>query len=352
MEQLSMQNLPEDFYPAKKTLKQVEAGNQQTILQNPKSQNSTFFSEQMTILQMVSPHSKAGNQQTILQNPKSQNYIPSAVSSNDISLPQTSEVVQQSGSSFQPTQTIKATERMQNIARFSTEDDLRNINAADLTVVQSHNNPIIQHSNPVVQNLTGQTIIQYSDSAIHNPAEHTVCQAISPSSTNLDRKLIQSKKPKFSDSLKLTKMPKNRRFQIRLSYSSIRNVFRRLSSFSWQFTDIKRRLFYSIWRNIRRQLQSLFHKGRQPTMSKFSKQPPSSSPNYHTHHTHDAIASAEQPSLEEYQKKLRELDLCRLCFAKELAKNGKFRSAIFEAEQISETSYYFKDARMLIQSWK
>jgi predicted PP-loop superfamily ATPase len=60
----------------------------------------------------------------------------------------------------------------------------------------------------------------------------------------------------------------------------------------------------------------------------------------------------EQPSSEQYQKKLRELDLCRLSYAKELARNGKFRNAIAVAEQISETSHFFKDVQMLIQSWK
>ena len=84
-------------------------------------------------------------------------------------------------------------------------------------------------------------------------------------------------------------------------------------------------------------------------MRKILQQPSSTPPN---NYTHNAIASAEQPNLEQYQKKLRELDLCRLGFAKELARNGKFRNAIFEAEQISETSHFFKDAQMLIQSWK
>ena len=68
--------------------------------------------------------------------------------------------------------------------------------------------------------------------------------------------------------------------------------------------------------------------------------------------THNAIASEERPGSEQYQKKLRELDWCRLSFAKELARNGKFRNAIAMAEQISETSHLFKDAQKLIQSWK
>ena len=64
------------------------------------------------------------------------------------------------------------------------------------------------------------------------------------------------------------------------------------------------------------------------------------------------MVSEERPNLEKYQKKLRELDLCRFSFAKELARNGKFRNAIAMAEQISETSHFFKNAQMLIQRWK
>ena len=256
-------------------------------------------------------------------------------------------------SSSLPIQAAESIDSMQNhVAQIPLEDDAKNPNAAEFTVAQNSNKPIVQHSDSVVQKLTEQTVIQYSDSAIHNPAGQTVCQTIPPLSPNLDRTIIQSEIPKSSRSSKLTTMPKNRlhnRIPIRLSYSSIRNVFWRLRSSSWNFTSIRRRFSHSIWRKIEGQLRSFFQRGRQPAMGKILRQPSSTPFNGYTH---NPIAPEEQPSLEQYQKKLRELDLCRLCFAKELARNGKFRSAIAEAEQISETSYYFRDAQMLILSWK
>ncbi|WP_319423519.1 hypothetical protein [Pleurocapsa sp. FMAR1] len=359
----SMQNLPNDLDPAKQTLeetlKQVEVndrissqsksvGNSVKTPSLRPSQNvmntninaeplSAQISKQITIVQVARPLSKAeaGNDKTILQNPKPQDSTPSVVLVDDVSLPQKPRVAQQSGSSSQPTQTFEAINRTQDpFAQFSLEDDSKNLNAAEATVVQNHNNTIVQHSDSVVQNLTERTIIQYSDSAIYNPAEQRVYQATPPLSTNLNQTLIQSRMPKSPHLSTLTTVPKNRA-HIQLFHPSIRNMFRTLGSF---------------WRKIAlKQPQSLFHLGRQPAMGKILELPSSTPLNYSTH---NAIASGEQPSLEQYQKKLRELDLCRLCLAKELARNGRFRGAIFEAKQISETSYFFKDAQMLIQSWK
>ena len=300
-----------------------EAGNGKTILQNPNPQDSTLFSKQTTVVQVASPLSppEAGNGKTILQNPNPKDSTPSEVLVDDVSLPQKPKVVKQIGSLSQPTQTVEAIDRTQNpIARFSSEDDSKNLNAAEVGVVQ---------------NFTERTFVQYSDSVIHNSAQQTFCQAMSPSSTNLGRTFIQSEKPKSSHSSTLTTVPKNRA-HIQPFHLNIRGVFRRTLS--------------SFWRKVHpRQLQSLFRIGKRPAMDKILERPSSTPFNYSTH---NAIASGEQPNLEQYQKKQRELDLCRLCFAKELARNGKFRSAIAEAEQISETSYYFKDAQMLILSWK
>lgn len=296
---------------------------------------SAQISKQITVVQATNPltEAEAGNDETIVQNLNSQDYTPSVPLVDDVSWSQKPGVAQQIDSSSQPTQIFEAIDHTQNpLAQFSLENDSKNFNAAGVTVVQNHNNHhhnrIVQHSDSleddfenlnaagvtIVQNHTKRTIVQYSDSAIHNPAETTVCQAIPPLSTNRNQTLIQSEMPKSPH---------------------IWQMFRTLGSF-WRKIDLK-------------QLQSFFHLGRQPAMEKILEQPSSTSLNYHTH---NAIASGEQPSLEQYQKKLRELDLCRLCFAKELARNGKFRNAIFEAEQISETSYFFKDAQMLIQSWK
>ena len=380
MKQHSMQNLADDFNPAKKTPVQ------KVINTKVSSESLSPHSEQKTIVQVANPLSQAKvENRTTVQNRNSQNSTSSVTSINNDSVSLSPEPkVAQIDSSSLPTQTIVQVANSLSRAEVTSEPTIVQnrhsldsipstssidniflrqgsraaqidssslpIQAAEATVVQNRNPHIVRHLNAVAQNPTGRTVVQYSDSAIHNPAEQTVCQAIQSSSTNLNRTFVQSKTAKSKSPHPSTQrtMPRNRP-QIRLSYSSIRNAFRRLSSFPWQFTNIKRRFFDSIWRNIRRQLQSLFHRGSQPTIRKFLKQPVSTSSNYHTR---DAIASVEQPSLKEYQKKLRELDFCRLCFAKELARNGKFRSAIFEAEQISETSYYFNDARMLIQSWK
>jgi hypothetical protein len=326
---------------------------------------SAQISKQITVVQATNPltEAEAGNDQTILQNLNSQANTPSVVLVDNVSRSQKTGVAQQIDSSSQPTQIFEAIDHTQNpLAQFSLEDDSNNLHVTGVTIVQNqnnhdrivqrsnsleddsnnlhvtgvtvvqnqnnhHHNRIVQHSDSleddfenlnaagvtIVQNHTKRTIVQYSDSAIHNPAETTVCQAIPPLSTNRNQTLIQSEMPKSPH---------------------IWQMFRTLGSF-WRKIDLK-------------QLQSLFHLGRQPAMEKILEQPSLTSLNYHTH---NAIASGEQPSLEQYQKKLRELDLCRLCFAKELARNGKFRNAIFEAEQISETSYFFKDAQMLIQSW-
>ena len=303
--------------------------NSQTILQNPNPPNSIPFSKQATIVQNASPP-PVENSQTILQNPNPANSISPAVLADDLSLPQKPRVAKQIGSSSQPTQIVETTNRTRNpLAQFSSENDSKNLNA-EATVVQ-HNNPIIQQSESIAQNFTKGTIIQYSDSAIHNRAEQTVCQTKPSSSTNLDRTLIQSKMPPHLSTP--TTMPEEKE-HIQPFYPNIRHMFRTLGSF-WRKIDLK-------------QLQSFFHLNRQPAIKNLEQ----ASSDRFNRSTHSAIASGEQLSLEQYQKKLRELDLCRLCFAKELARNGKFRSAIFEAEQISETSYFFKDAQTLIQSWK
>jgi hypothetical protein len=126
-------------------------------------------------------------------------------------------------------------------------------------------------------------------------------------------------------------------------------MFRASGSFASRFISSTAQFFHSIGRKIDpRQLQSRFHQDRQQAVLKSSAQNLSSLAGY----SDRAIVSEEQPSSEQYQKKQRELDYCRLSFAKELARNGKFRMAIATAEQVSQTSLFFKDAQKLIQSWK
>lgn len=318
---------------------------------------SAQISEDVTIVQVASPFPKAeaGNDKTILQrlpNPSPQDSPFSVVLGDHVSLSaQKPGVVERIGSTPQPTQTVEPVSLTPNpITQFSLENDSKNINAAGVGVVQNHDNTIVQYSDSVIQNLTDRTIVQYSDSAIHNPADRTVYQAMRPLSTEMDQTVFQLRMPQSSVLMPAEIVPKNRA-HVQLFHPSIfRDIFRTSGSFTSRFISLTGQFFDSIWRKINlKQLQSRFHLGREQAVVKTLKQPSSSRIN---HSTHNVMVSEEPPSPEQYQKKLRELDLCRLSFAKELARNGKFRDARAMAEQISETSHFFKDAQMRIQSWK
>lgn len=318
---------------------------------------SAQISEDVTIVQVANPlpETEVGNDKTVLQrlpNPSPQDSPFSVVLVNHVSLsPQKPGVIERIDSSSQPARTVEAVGLTSNpIAQFSLQDDSKNLNAAGIAVVQNYDNTIVQYSDSVIQNLTDRTIVQYSDSVIHNPADRTVYQAMLPFSTELDQTVYQLGMPQSPQSSTLTIVPKNWA-HIQLFHPSIfRDMFRTSGSFISRFISITGQFFDSIWRKIDlKQLQSRFHLGRQLAVVKTLKQPSSTRSNGSTY---NVMVSEEPPSLEQYHKKLRELDLCRLSFAKELARNGKFRNAIAMAEQISETSHFFKDAQMLIQSWK
>lgn len=301
---------------------------------NPAKQMSAQISKDLTIAQVASPllKAEAGNDNTVSQIlPKlSPQYShPAAALVNHVSLsPPKPGVVEQIGSSSKPTRTVEAESLTPNPI----------------------DNTIVQYSDSTMQNLTDQTVVQYSDSAIHNPADRTVHQAMLPLSIELDRTVHQLGRPQPSQSSTLTVVPTNRAHIQLFQPSIFRDTFRATGSFTSRFISITGQFFDSIWRKIDlKQLQSRFHSGRQLATVKTLARTSSSHIN---RSTHNAMASEEQPSLEQYQKKLRELDLCRLSFAKELARNGKFRQAITMAKQISETSHFFKDAQMLIRSWK
>lgn len=316
---------------------------------------SAKISEDMTILQVASPLPEAGNDKTVWQippNPSPQYSPPSVVLVNHVSLsPQKSGMVEGIGSSSQPNQTVEAVRLKPNsIAQFSLENDSKNLNAAGVALVQNHDNTSVQYSDSVIQNLTDRTIVQYSDSAIHNPADRTVYQAMPPLSTELDQTVFQSRMPQSSVLMPAEIVPKNRAHVQLFHPSTFWDMFQTSGSFTSRFISSTGQFFHSIWRKIDlKQLQSRFHLGRQLAVVKTLEQPSSSPIN---RSTDNVMVLEEEPSSEQYQKKLRELDHCRLSFAKELARNGKFRNAIAMAEQISQTSHFFKDAQMLIQSWK
>lgn len=347
MRQTSMQNPSNDLNPSEQKLRGA--------LQQVEVSDASGGLENVTIMQVASPFSEARNDKTVLQRlpkPSPQDSPSSVELVNDVPLSlQKPGAVERISSSSQPTRTVEAVSFTPNtIAQFSLDNNSKNLNAAGVAVVQNHNNTIVQYSDSAIQNPTDRTIVQYSDSAIHNPADRTVYQAMRPLSNDLDQTVFQLGMRQSPQSSTATIVPKNRAY-VQLFHPSIfQDVFRTSGSFTSRFISITRQLFDSIWRKIDlKQLQSRFHLGKQPIVAKTLKQPSSS---YINRSTYNVMVSEEPPSSEQYQKKLRELDLCRLSFAKELARNGKFRNAIAMAEQISETSHFFKDAQMLIQSWK
>lgn len=338
-----MQNPESDRdHSLKQTLEQVEASDPLPRTESVKSHcvqtplirsaqmaiktdiNTEPLSEDLTIMQGVNPLAEAGDDLTlgqILPNPSPQPPPASIASVDRVSLwPQKPGVVKQIGSSSRTVETKSLTSNP--LTQFSSEQDSKNFNAAGV-VVQNPDN----------------TIAQYSDSAIHNPADTTVCQAMSPLATELDRTIYQRGRSPST----LAIVPKNPA-PIQLFHPRVfQDIFRTSGSFTSRSLRIAEQFFHSIWNKIDlKQLQSRLHRDRPLGVVKSLE----SSSN------HTDRFSEQQPSLEQYQKKLRELDLCRLAFARELASNGKFRNAIAIAEQITDTSHFFNDAQKLIQIWK
>jgi serine/threonine protein kinase len=221
---------------------------------------------------------------------------------------------------------------------------------------RSEDNTIVQSSDPAIHRPVDQTIVQYSDSAIHSPADQTVVQAIAPfPDEEVDQTVCQRGVPQSKPPTTLATMQNNRAQSQIVNHNIFQNVLQRTGSFTSRFIDIPGRFFHSIWTMVdfkqwksrlrpTRQLSAAGTSARQPSPSPINR--PSDRP------TRDGIPTEEQPSSEQHQKALRELDHCRLSFAKELARSGKFRDAIAMAKQISETSRSFKDAQTLSRSWK
>ena len=413
MRQSSMQNLPEELAPTKQTLweapEEVEVSDR--LLPQPKSHstktpsvrysqtaidtsaNTEQFlaptSQDLTILQNASPISEAKDDDTIVQIPSNSSHqnSPLPITSGDgvSSLSQKSVVAKQTDSSSQPTRILEATNLTQDtILQSSLKDNSEKFNATGLTILQSYDD----------------TIIQDPDSAIDRSAEQAVHQGISPSYSSFEQTPSQfrSRRRQFWQSS--TTAPKNhlfvrlfgsrifrnwfhspmRQFSSRIFRNWFRSPMRQFSSrifrnwfgrSNWFISRLMRSaglFFNSICKKINRGIRSRASRKFNLHRTYDSKQPQSRvyadnysargktgeqlSSQFFDRANYNAIALDQQPSSEQYLKKLRELDICRLAFAKELARNGNFRKAIAVAEQISEMSYFFKDAQMLIQRWK
>jgi eukaryotic-like serine/threonine-protein kinase len=195
-----------------------------------------------------------------------------------------------------------------------------------------------------------ETSIQYSDSAIHNPGDQTICQVI-PSSIELeaDQTVHQFDTPhrRISDTLDDRKdKGKTMSSAVSLYPNFYHSDLKQPGSFFSRFGTMTGQLFDSLRRLINsKSWQSRLHSGQSGAIVKQQK-------------IGSGKQSPEQKTLNEtvstkqHQTAMRELDTCRLAYARELARNGKFRDAIAMARKITDVSRDFKDAQILIQSWE
>jgi serine/threonine protein kinase len=227
---------------------------------------------------------------------------------------------------------------------------------SDRVIHQSVDQTVAQYSDPVIHSPVDQTIIQYSDSAIHRPADRTVAQAIAPfPDKEVDQTVHQQSIPQSKRPTTLANVQNNRAQSQIVNHNAFQDVLHRTGSFASGFINLPGRFFRSIWMTVdfkqwkfrprpTRQLAAAGSSAGQPSPGPIAQ--PANRP------TRDGMSIEEQPNSAQHQKTLRELDHCRLTFAKELARNGKFRDAIAQASQISETSRFFRDSQTLIRSWK
>jgi hypothetical protein len=209
----------------------------------------------------------------------------------------------------------------------------------DQTTAQSIDLAIQQHPDD-------RTTVQYADSKIYSPADRTILQSPAPISNYLEDQTTCQKNTSNPHQTELLPVEFNKSVQ---GQTVQHYIVQEKKSFFSRFIHLKEPFLYAIQKitnfkprrsNPTRPLASADSLKTQPFPS------PSNRP------TRDRMVTEVQPSLEQYQKVLQELDHCRLSFAKELARNGKLRDAIAQAKKISETSHFFKDAQTLIRSWQ
>ncbi len=326
------------------------------------SEDSTFTQTANPLLELGKAESEESNDETVVQispDASTQNSDHSVALAKHLSVSTKNSGVADSIRPSYPRDPISEPEH--SIPKPIEPDVIQNnpknfsgavIDASDED--ESRDNTIVQYSNSTIHSPVDQTVVQYSDSAIHSPADHTVAQAIAPlSDEQVDQTVYQQGAPQSSPLTALAPVQNNR------AQSQIHNisqdVLHRTGSFASRFINIPGRFFHSIWTMVDfRQWKSRLRPTRQLAAARTSESQSSPSPiNQPTHRpTRNGVAMEAQPGSEQHQKTLRELDHCRLTFAKELARNGKFRDAIAMVKQISETSRSFKDAQTLMRSWK
>ena len=206
------------------------------------------------------------------------------------------------------------------------------------TIVQSSNASPVK----LAEEVDG-TIVQLAR-AIQRPSSeftksNTVVQFRSDSRLNLDTTICQgvAKMPNISD--RLTQQSSN----VSGQENQNQDIDRGRGLFPLLLGAPSRALS-SVWVSVRSWIRgnfSLRHTGAN-----------SSSPR--RHHSEGSAPAPEAPTLDSksYEDAIKTLNECRLSYAKELARNGRFRDAITTAKSIPETSLLHSQAQILINRWK
>jgi serine/threonine protein kinase len=328
------------------------------------SEDLTFNQTENPLLELGKAESEESNDETVVQilpDASTQNSDHSVALAKHLSVSTKTLGVADSIRPLCPRDPISEPEHPipKPIETDAVQDNPKNFGGAVMDASdedESKDNTIVQYSNSTIHIPVDQTVVQYSDSAIHSPADQTVAQAIAPfPDEQVDQTVCQRGVPQSKPSTTLAFVQNNRAQSQIVNNNISQDVLQRTGSFASRFINIPGRFFHSIWTMVDfRQWKSRLRPTQQlsPAGTSVSQQSPSPI-NQPTHRPdRNGMAIEEQPSSEQHQKTLRELDRCRLTFAKELARNGKFRDAIAMAKQISETSRCFKDAQTLMRSWK
>ena len=182
-----------------------------------------------------------------------------------------------------------------------------------------------------------ETIVQYLDSAVHNPAEKTVAQSIMLIDEQpVDQTVCQQNGPYVASTEMVSTDGKNRG----QSQTIVRTVWRSRRSVTAVFRNFGGRCFSSL-----RRLLS-FRPGRSlPKLPASAMSPPSFGQGRQSKCNIQSNSESDKYSHQE-------LDRCRLDLAKELARNGKFRDAIATLKKIQELSPSYPKAQKLLCNWQ
>jgi hypothetical protein len=225
-------------------------------------------------------------------------------------------------------------------------EDRTTVQYTDLSLHHSEDPTTAQSIDLAIHHSEDRTTVQYADSAIYSPADQTTAQSLATISDRLEDQTTCQKNMSHPQQAELPPVKFNKSVQ---GQTVQHYIVQEKKSFFSRFAHLKEPFLYAIQKitnfkprrsNPTRQLASADSLKTQPFPSQ-SNRP-----------TRDGMMTEVQPSLDQYQKALQELDHCRISYAKELARNGRIRDAIAQAKKIPETSRFSRDAQTLIRSWQ